>query len=296
MAVLERLMAEVSPYALAVNVPYALAFALVAAEVAWLARRPGPVRRAVLTSAATATGMAAGALVVGVAYTAVFRALWELVGTARWEPAARFWDANPVVGALVTFVAWDLSGWVYHLIGHRTRVGWAAHQAHHSGSSYDATLGLRQSWAPFHGLVHHPLLALAGFDLRVVFVCAAVSNCWQVLEHTSLPVRFPRWFSAVVMTPAAHRHHHGRHGALVNVGPFFTCWDRLAGTWVSPGVAAPATYGPEVPAPANPVAVELAGWAALARSRRPLSWRAPAVRGGTAAPGTPVPLPTPLRR
>ena len=264
----DRLGALLSPYALAVNVPYAVAFAAVAAEVAWLARRPGPGRRRILGSAATATGMAAGAFLVGIAYTAVFTGLWRAVAAVRWEAAADVWEAYPLVGMAATFVAWDLSGWVYHLIGHRTRVGWAAHQAHHSGADYDATLGLRQSWAPFHGLLHHPLLALLGFDVRVVIVCAAVSNCWQVLEHTSLPLRFPRWFEAVVMTPAAHRHHHGRDGALVNVGPFFTIWDRLAGTWVSPDAPAPSAYGPVRPASRNPVAIELGGWAQLARGRR----------------------------
>lgn len=257
-----------TPYTLAVNVPYALALAGVAAEVAWLARRPGEARSRVLRSAATATSMALGAFGVGMLYTAVFRELWGLVAEARWEPAAALWRDHPVLGALAAFVAWDLSGWVYHLVGHRTRVGWAAHQVHHSGPDYDATLGLRQTWAPFHGLLHHPLLALAGFDFRVIVVCAAVSNCWQVLEHTSLPIRFPHVVEALVMTPAAHRHHHGRDGGLVNVGPFFTVWDRLAGTWVPPDAPAPASYGPPRPASANPVAVEAAGWVDLARSSR----------------------------
>jgi sterol desaturase/sphingolipid hydroxylase (fatty acid hydroxylase superfamily) len=254
-----------TPYTLGVNVPYALAFLLVGAEVAWLARRPGPARRAVLRSAATASAMAAGAFAVGIAYTAALRLLWGLLATARWEGAATLWRDHPALGAAAAFVAWDLVGWAYHLIGHRTRVGWAAHQPHHSGPSYDATLGLRQSWAPFHGLAVHPLLALAGFDLRVVVVCAAVSNCWQVLEHTSVTVRWPAWFSAAVMTPAAHRHHHGLAGGAVNLGPVFTIWDRLAGTWVGPEVAAPTAYGLGGAASVNPVRVELAGWADLAR-------------------------------
>ncbi len=156
--------------------------------------------------------MAAGALVVGLAYTPVLRFLWQAMARHRFEPAVALWQAHPVLGAAAAFVSWDLAGWLYHLVGHRTRLGWAAHQPHHSGAGYDATLGLRQTWVPFHGLVHQPLLALVGFDLRVIVVCAAVSNCWQVLEHTSFDVRFPRWFAAVVMTPAAHRHHHGREG------------------------------------------------------------------------------------
>ena len=282
----DRLAPLATPYALAVNVPYAVALAGVGAEVAWLARRPGEARRRILRSAATASAMAAGAFVVGMLYTAVFRTLWDAVATQRWEAAARLWEAHPVAAVVATFVAWDLSGWVYHLIGHRTRVGWAAHQPHHSGAGYDATLGLRQSWAPFHGLVHHPLLALLGFDFRVVVVCAAVSNCWQVLEHTSLPVRFPRWIEAVVMTPAAHRQHHARGGGLVNVGPFLTVWDRLAGTWVPPGAPAPLAYGPARPASTNPVAVELAGWVQLAGDvrRRRMRTRPAAQAATTAAP------------
>ncbi len=264
---LQALLSSATPYALAVNVPYAVAFALVGAEVAWLAWPPGSARAAVLRSAATATGMAMGAFVVGVLYTGVLRASWLQVATLRWEAAAVLWHHYPIIGAAATFVAWDFAGWIYHLVGHRTRVGWAAHQVHHSGEGYDATLGLRQSWAPFHGLVIYPLLAIVGFDLRVAFVCAAVSNCWQVLEHTSLPVRFPGWLEAHVMTPAAHRHHHGNDGGLVNMGPFFTWWDRLAGTWMPPGHPAPGAYGTTGSrASSNPITVELSGWVALVRS------------------------------
>lgn len=266
----EAVRAAFAPYALAVNLPYALAVLFVAGEVAWLARRPGDGRRRILRSAATAAGMAAGALVVGIAYTRVLRVLWAAVATVRWEAAAAFWADHAALGAVAAFVAWDCSGWLYHLVGHRTAVGWAAHSPHHTGPDYDATLGLRQSWAPFHGLLHHPLLALLGFDLRVIVVCAALSNAWQVMAHTSFPVRFPRWFAAAVMTPATHRHHHGRAGGAVNLGPFLTVWDRLAGTWRPAGAPAPVAYGPRVPASANPAAVEVAGWVALAKRVRPV--------------------------
>jgi sterol desaturase/sphingolipid hydroxylase (fatty acid hydroxylase superfamily) len=272
-ALVDRLVDVATPYDLALNLPYVVAVAAVATEVAWLARGRGPARKRVLASAATATAMALGGLAVSVPYTVVFRALWRTVAMVRWEAAARLWEAHPVVGAVAAFVAWDLSGFVYHLIGHRTRIGWAAHQPHHSGTDFDATLGLRQSWVPVHGLVHQPLTALAGFDLRVVFVCAALSSGWQILEHTSLDVRFPGWLAAVVMTPAAHRHHHGRDGGAVNLGPVFTLWDRLAGTWVPAAAPAPTAYGPAGGSSANPLAIELAGWRELVRPAR----RRPAV-------------------
>jgi sterol desaturase/sphingolipid hydroxylase (fatty acid hydroxylase superfamily) len=210
--------------------------------------------------------MALGAFAVGFVYTAALHALWDVVATFRPSALAAFWRGHSVAGAAAAFVAWDAAGWLYHLVGHRTRLGWAAHQPHHSGEEFDATLGLRQSWTPFHGLAHQPVLALAGFDFRVIAVCAAVSNAWQVLEHTSVPVRFPHWFEANVFTPATHRHHHGRDGGAVNLGPFFTWWDRLAGTWVGPEAPAPIAYGPATAASTNPVAVELAGWRDLAAS------------------------------
>jgi len=245
---------DASAYELAVNLPYAVAIVFVLAESGWLARRRAD-RRDVLGRLATAATMALGAALVGVAYTAALRQLWSAF---HLDATARLWDGRPVVHAVAAFVAWDLAGWLYHRIGHGTRVGWAAHQVHHTAEAYDATLGLRQTWFPFHGLLLHPLLALAGFDLTTVVVCAAISNCWQVLEHTSAPVRLPRSIEAVLVTPAAHRHHHGTHGGQVNLGPVLTIWDRMAGTWRPPSGPAPATYGR--PSSSNPLAVELSGW------------------------------------
>ncbi|HUS62593.1 MAG TPA: hypothetical protein VMY34_10380, partial [Acidimicrobiales bacterium] len=59
---LVRALGDATPLALAVNVPYAIAFGFVALEVAWLVRRPGPTRSRILRSAATATTMAAVAM------------------------------------------------------------------------------------------------------------------------------------------------------------------------------------------------------------------------------------------
>lgn len=214
----------------------------------------------------TAAAMAAGALVVGVAYGAIFAVLWSIVGGFAPTELVGFWQRHPVPAALCAFVAWDFSGWIYHLIGHRTRFGWAAHSPHHSGSHYDATVALRLTWMPWHGLAHHPLLALAGFRFELILGCLAVSNALQAIQHSSTLPRAPRWLAAVVMTPGAHRHHHGPDGARRNLGPVFTVWDRLAGTWCAPEVdPAPenrqvATH--ETVAP-GAVRTQLAGWRQL---------------------------------
>jgi sterol desaturase/sphingolipid hydroxylase (fatty acid hydroxylase superfamily) len=254
---------QATPFQIAVAVPYAIALAAVSAEVMWRSRSD----RRILRTARTGAVMMAGAVIVGLVYTSVFRVLWEAVAELRVEPAAALWRAHPIVGGIAAFIAWDASGWLYHVIGHRTRVGWAAHSPHHSGEGFDITLGLRQSWAPFHGLLHHPLLALAGFDFETIVVCSAIANCWQVLEHTSAPVHLPRWLSRHVMTPGAHRRHHALDGDLVNVGPVFTWWDRATGTWVAPEDSTPVILRAAGAAPTGAIGIELAGWRDLLSRR-----------------------------
>lgn len=245
-----------------VGAAYGAVLLAVAVEVAWRWMGQPARRRWLAADAATATAMAAGAAVIGVVHGAALVALWRLYALAVPDAVSGWWSARPALAAGVAFVAWDGAAWLYHWVGHATALGWAAHQPHHSGSSYDLTLGLRQSWTPIHGLAVYPPLALLGIDVRLVLAGAAVSGAWQFAVHTAAPLRPPRWLAATVVTPAAHRHHHGGHGAAVNLGAVFTLWDRLAGTWVPPGVVAPARYGPAEPM-WNPVRIQAAGWLAL---------------------------------
>jgi sterol desaturase/sphingolipid hydroxylase (fatty acid hydroxylase superfamily) len=243
-------------------------------EVGWLCRRSSE-RSAVLRQTAVAATMAFGALLVGVAYTHPLRVVWRATSSASPEVLREFWVAHPTIGFCVGFVLWDAIGWAYHWFGHHHPIGWATHRPHHTGTTYDLTVGLRQSWTPFHSLALHPLAALAGFSLPTVVACSALSNIWQFLVHTSFAVPVPRWLSAVVITPAVHRRHHvldfGSRGRAANLGAVFTVWDRLAGTWLGP-VAADNTlvYGVGLNERQNPFRLELAGWIDLFRSRRSL--------------------------
>ncbi|MDP1793245.1 MAG: sterol desaturase family protein [Acidimicrobiales bacterium] len=244
---------EATPYELVIAAPYAVGLVAVILEVTWLSRTD----RAVWRRARTALAMAGGAVAVGVVYATALRALWGVVLSV--SPLRGVWQGREVAATLIAFVAWDAMGWVYHWVGHRTQVGWASHQPHHSGTTFDITLGLRQTWTPFHGLAYQPLLALAGFDFATIAVCAALSNTWQLLNHSAAPVAWPRWLSLVVMTPDTHRLHHASDAVAVNLGPVFTAWDRLARTWETPREM-PTRYGAN---DGGALAVELAGWRAL---------------------------------
>lgn len=247
---------------------YLAVIAGVAVETAVHWQRPDRTPR--LREARAAGVMAAGALAVGVLCTALLRELWVVVGSVAPSAASSFWDAHPVLATVSAFVAWDLVGFCHHQIGHRTAAGWAAHRPHHTGREYQLALGLRLSWLPWHSFALSPLLALAGWNLRTIIVCAAVSNLLQALQHTATGVPVPRLLAAVVMTPEHHRHHHAVGGDAVNLGPVLTCWDRLAGSYRSGPVPDGTRYGLEGAGATNPMAAELDGLRALVR-RQPIA-------------------------
>jgi sterol desaturase/sphingolipid hydroxylase (fatty acid hydroxylase superfamily) len=180
-----------------------------------------------------------------------------------------FWDRHGALELVAAFVVWDAAGFAYHWVGHHTRVGWASHRVHHTGTEYDLTLAWRQSWIPLPALVVGPCVALVGFDLDAILICAAISKVWQALVHTSLPVRTPRWVAVACMTPDTHRRHHCVDGGGVNLGSVLTLWDRLAGTWSPEPVDATADYGiAGSPDRDSVVQLQMAGWRELALTRR----------------------------
>lgn len=226
----------------------------------------------------TAALLGLGGLLVGSLVRAGFVLAFTAIG--RFAPSSLPWNGSPVLSFATAFVAWDAFGYGYHWLGHRTRWGWAAHQVHHTGRTYDLTLAWRQSWVPVHGVVL-PLVALGGWPLSTIALCAAVSNGLQAVQHLSGWHRAPRVVRAVLHTAVQHRHHHRcdqgpRFGATaaqsVNLGPVFTVWDHLFGTYHNGFVPRNAGYG-VIGVPSDRlVAAQFAGWRALlARSSQTAS-------------------------
>lgn len=218
---------------------------------------------------ATAALLGLGGLLVGSAVSAGFVLAFTAVG--HFAPSSPPWNGSPVLSFATAFVAWDAVGYGYHWLGHRTRWGWAAHQVHHTGRTYDLTLAWRQSWVPVHGVVL-PLVALGGWPLSTIALCAAVSNGLQAVQHLSRWHCAPRLVRAVLHTAVQHRHHHRsdqgpRFGATtersVNLGPVFTVWDHLFGTYHDGPVPPNAGYG-VIGVPSDRLfAAQFTGWRAL---------------------------------
>ena len=203
------------------------------------------------------------ALVLAPPFAWIVAQVWSSLGALAPPSLVHVWRAFPPAAWVVCFVVVDAVAYLYHWVGHHTRVGWASHRVHHLGETYDMTLVLRQPWIPVHGLVILPLTALAGFPFEMAAACSSISIAYQALQHTSRSWSVGRW-DAVLVSGRAHRRHHVVDTRAVNLGMVFSVWDRVLGTWSDDAVEPDATYGVGNPEPESAIAMQVDGWRRVA--------------------------------
>jgi len=151
------------------------------------------------------------------------------------------------VYGLSTLLAVDLCFFLYHLMMHRTRIGWAIHKVHHSAEVLTPLTRYREHFleAPivdgfiivgamtvsgifawlFNGGITQITLMNMGL---LAFVYALNAN----FRHYHVCFRYPRWLEYWLQSPGMHHSHHSRlkqHWDS-NLGLFTNIWDRLLGT------------------------------------------------------------------
>jgi len=178
----------------------------------------------------TSLSMGAGAVVIASAYKLVILVGLGIIWTflAPWHvPTDAWW------GWVLLFVLVDLSWYWYHRFSHRVRIGWAAHQAHHSSAYFNLGTALRQKWNPWlEPLFWLPIAAL-GFEPWAIFVAFAFNLIYQFFTHTEMIGRLPRPIEYVFNTPSHHRVHHASDPEYLdrNYGGILILWDRIFGTF-----------------------------------------------------------------
>ncbi len=222
-------------FQIARSVAFAASFALVfAAQSLWPYRRvatrvPANWRPnlplALLNTVVTA--LVCGGCLCAVARFAETRGLGLLgrVGAPAWLALA------------VTFVALDLTLWLWHRANHRLGWLWRFHRVHHSDRVFDVSTALRFHAGelllslPVKGLV----IVLLGAPVAGVLLFEALFGFFNMFVHGNLrlPARAEGALSALLILPAAHRRHHAIAGAdrQSNFGTVLSLWDRLFGTW-----------------------------------------------------------------
>ena len=222
--------------------------------------------------AATSLLMGAGSLVTisavkiagFVAYTVVY---WHV---APWHLPMRTWWSWAVA-----IVGVDLAYYWYHRFTHRVRVGWAAHQAHHSSEYMNFGTALRQKWNPWFDFFFWLPLPLLGVPPWALYVAYGFNLVYQFFIHTELVRQLPAPVEFVFNTPSHHRVHHGSDPVYLdrNFGGILIVWDRAFRTF-QPELHRPA-YGLTRPvATHNLITLQYGEFAALWRDiRSARSWR-----------------------
>ncbi|HME41243.1 MAG TPA: sterol desaturase family protein [Steroidobacteraceae bacterium] len=191
--------------------------------------------------------------------------VWGLAFLGAWAPfierstvgvLQRAFGAGPrlavnvgwkLLFGLVTLLLVDMCFFFYHLMMHRTRIGWAIHKVHHSAEVLTPLTRSREHFleAPIEAAATSFGLSLSGGIFAYVFGGAitqiTVMNVGIFFflytlngnfRHYHVSFRYPRWLEYWLQSPGMHHTHHSilRKHWDSNLGLVTSIWDRLFGT------------------------------------------------------------------
>lgn len=161
----------------------------------------------------------AGTLVAFVAVS-VYITPWHLPTDTWW-----YWIA--------LILGLDLAFYLNHRFVHRVRIGWAAHQAHHSSEYFNFSTALRQKWNPWADAFFWLPFPLLGFVPWTLYVAFGFNLVYQFFTHTEKIGTMGRPIEFIMNTPSHHRVHHGSDPEYLdkNYAGIFIVWDRMLGTF-----------------------------------------------------------------
>lgn len=153
---------------------------------------------------------------------------------------------KPAPGFLLWIVAFflcDLVLYVYHLLGHKTRLLWAAHVAHHSSLHYNLSVGFRLNFIHlFYRFLFWAPLCLIGITPEMILLLESLTAIWNFLIHTE-KIKKLGFLDLIFNTPSNHRVHHASNPEYIdkNLGGILIIYDHLFGTYVKETI--PPVYG-----------------------------------------------------
>jgi alkylglycerol monooxygenase len=138
---------------------------------------------------------------------------------------------------VLLFFLVDFIWYVYHRLGHRVNIMWAAHITHHQSKDYNLTVSFRVSILQLMiRLLFWSLLPILGFNPTITLTIVGINAAYQFFIHTSLIGKLGI-LEKFMVTPSHHRVHHGKNEAYIdkNYGGFFIIWDKIFNTYQPEG-------------------------------------------------------------
>jgi len=147
---------------------------------------------------------------------------------APWHLAADTWWYW-----VLLMVALDLAFYLNHRFVHRVRLGWAAHQAHHSSEYFNFSTALRQKWNPWTEALFWLPFPLLGFEPWTLYAAFSFNLIFQFFVHTERIDKMWWPIEFVFNTPSHHRVHHGSDPIYLdrNYAGILIIWDRMLGSF-----------------------------------------------------------------
>lgn len=151
-------------------------------------------------------------------------------------------ELHPGLALVLNFVLIDYIWYWNHRMMHSKTKLWNLHAVHHSARILDAFATARNSaWSPLFFiylwfsslgifLLKDPEWFLYGGSLGLFI------NVWGHSRFTPAPgSRLHKILSSVLITPVEHHWHHSNENNYCNFATSFSFWDRIHGTYYSPG-------------------------------------------------------------
>ncbi|MEM9194061.1 MAG: sterol desaturase family protein [Myxococcota bacterium] len=142
-------------------------------------------------------------------------------------------DAGPLAGlpsvvqVVLGLAYFELAGYGYHRLAHRSAFLFRFHRVHHTSTTMDWLAGFRQH--PVEILlmtaVQNVPLVLQGLPLGQHILVVLAHRLNTLVVHANL--RTPRWLGWFIATPSFHHRHHATQGPVANFATLFPFIDRL---------------------------------------------------------------------
>ncbi len=206
--------------------------------------------------------MYAGYVAILLVWTPILFFIYDAIYQHALFDLGRESPLSPWLEWTLLIVAEDLCFYCFHRASHRVRLLWASHENHHSSTSFNFSVALRQTWTPFLAAFFWLPLPLLGFDPLMILSVQMASLTFQAFLHTEL-VGTCGLLGFIFNTPGHHRIHHGADADCLdrNFGGVFIFWDRLFGSFHA---GRPQRYGiAGKPLSLNPLLIAFAEWKAL---------------------------------
>jgi alkylglycerol monooxygenase len=164
-------------------------------------------------------------LVVSLLFYPAYKFLYEFWGTSLPDT---WWSIA------LLFLGVDFLFYWFHRSGHKVNILWAAHMPHHSTEELNYAVALRasvtQRLASF--FFYWPLTLFWSADLILPMV--AFHLVLQLIPHTRVVPKLPKYIEGWLNTPSHHRVHHAcnKQYRNTNFAGFLIIWDKMFGSYV----------------------------------------------------------------